>query len=62
MNWNALFAVVLAAILVWLAIRLVRHHPDAFSKVNLGKSFYTIGLLTLLIVIVVAFCVLLLKG
>lgn len=61
MNWMTILYWVAAGLLVWLVFRMVRNHPEMFSKQNLSKSVYTIGLLTLMIIVVVAFCILLLK-
>lgn len=62
MNWEALLFIVGAGFMAWLAYRMVRGNPDAFSKANLGKSAYVIGILTLLMIGVVTLCVIILKN
>ncbi len=62
MNWTAIVAVVAAGLLVWMAVRMVRGNPTAFSKESLGKSVYTMGLLAIMLIVVVGFCVLMLKS
>ena len=62
MNWMALLWLIGAALLVWLAVRLVRNNPNLFNRENLSKSSTTLALLTLMIIIVVGFCILLLKN
>ena len=62
MNWTGLLMLIAAGLLVWLGFRMVRGNPQAFSKENISKSFMTVGLLTLLLVVVVAIAVMFLKG
>lgn len=62
MDWQALLYVVGAGFLAWLAFRMVRNNPSAFSKKNLGKSLYTVGLLTLLMIGIIALCVIILRN
>lgn len=62
MSWSALFFVMGAGLMAWLAYRMVSNNPDAFSRGNLGKSAYTIGILTLLMIGVVILCVIILKN
>ncbi len=60
-GWTIILALVAAALMLWFMVRTIRHNPQAFSKENVGKSFYTIGILALVIIAVVFFCVLLLR-
>ena len=62
MNWMTLLYLAGAGLMVWLIIRMVRSTPGAFSKKNLSKSVYTIGWLTIILFVVIAFCVWMLKG
>jgi len=59
-DWMFILYLLGAALMLWFIVRMVRRHPGSFSKENLGKSFYTVGFLTLLIIGVVAVCLLLL--
>ncbi len=61
-HWTTLLYIVTAALLIWYLVRLVRHQPQAFSKENLGKSVYTIGLLTLLLLIIIFLGVMLIRS
>jgi hypothetical protein len=56
-----LLAIASTALIGWLMYRTVRNNPAAFSKENLGKSFYTVGLLTLGLIGFIALLVYLLK-
>lgn len=48
-------------LLIWVLYRAVKGNPQAFSRENLGKSFTTLGLLGLGLIVLVAFAVMLLK-
>lgn len=61
-NWTLILYVVGAALMLWFLVRTIRGNRQAFSKENLSKSVYTIGLLTLFLIAIIAFCVLLLKS
>ncbi len=52
-HWTTILYAITAALLIWYLVRTVRHNPQAFSKENFGKSIYTMGLLTLLLLIVI---------
>ncbi len=52
-EWGILLLIVGAALLGWLLFRQIRHHPEAFSKENLSKSFYVLGILALLLIVFV---------
>lgn len=60
--WKQLFFIILVAFLGWLIYKNIKHNPNAFAKENLGKSFYTLGLLALLLIAFVALLVILLRG
>lgn len=60
-QWMILLYVILAAILVWFGIRMIRNNPQLFSKENISKSFFSIGILTLLLIGFLALVVVLLK-
>lgn len=61
MNWMELVFLIGAALLIWVIVRMVRANPASFSKEALGKSFYTVGWLTLMIIVLVALCIILLR-
>lgn len=50
-----------AGLLVWLGLRMIRGNPAAFSKEAMGRSFYVLGILGLILVAVIAVCIKLLK-
>jgi hypothetical protein len=44
------------ALMVWFGFRMVRGNPAAFSRVALSKSFYTLGILALLLIALIWIC------
>ncbi len=49
MFWMQLLFVVLAVVLIWFVVRLVRQNPGSFSWANINKSFFTLGILALIL-------------
>lgn len=45
----------------WWIIVTIRRNPGAFSRENLSKSFFTTGILALILIGIVAMCVVLLR-
>ena len=62
MNWTLILLLAGAALAVWLCFRMIKGNRQAFSRENLQKSFSTVGLLTLMIIAVVALAVHFLKN
>ena len=60
-GWMQLLALVGAGFIVWYAFRLIKRQPGLFSKKNIESSFFTLGLVALGIIAVIAICVLILK-
>ena len=51
-----------AAFLIWGLFRVIRSNPESLSFANLNKSFGTMGLLALGLIIFIAVIVYLLRG
>lgn len=60
-GWTIILFLIGAILMLWLMTRMIRNNPDSFSKEKLGKSLYTIGILTLLLLAVIFFCVMLVR-
>jgi len=60
-NWWLLLYLVGAALMTWMAVRMIRNNPGTFSRENLSKSFTTMGILTLLMIGIIAVCIIILK-
>jgi hypothetical protein len=50
-----------AGAIIWFSYAAIRRHPHAFSADNLNKSFFTLGLLALFLIGIIALVVLVLK-
>jgi len=44
-----IFFIITAVFIGWLIYRSIKHNPNSLSRENLGKSFYTLGILALLL-------------
>lgn len=51
-----------AGILLWFGYTTVRRNPAAFSAENINKSVFTLGILALLLIGLIALLVMLLKA
>ncbi len=54
--------VALGIAIVFILYRSIRTQPDKFSKENLNKSAYTMGLLAIGLIVFVAFLVIMLRS
>lgn len=61
MSWTAFFFAIGAVLMLWMVYRGIKHSPEAFSKANLSKSFYTLGLLAVGLIAFIYILVQLLK-
>jgi hypothetical protein len=62
MDWGKFFFIIGAALMAWLLYRQIRSSPEAFSKANLSKSFFTLGILALGLILFVWLLVLMLRA
>jgi len=62
MGWMQLLFFVGAALLIWILYRQVRSNPEMFSKANLGKSIFTMGLLALGLIVFIGLLMMLARG
>lgn len=62
MEWGKLLYVIGAALLIWLLYRQVKGNPEMFSRTNLSKSFFTLGILALLLIGFIGLLVVMLKS
>jgi hypothetical protein len=61
-DWTLVLFFIGALFLLWFMVRNIRQNPEAFSKENLGKSIYTMGILALIIIAIIFFCVWILRS
>jgi NADH:ubiquinone oxidoreductase subunit 6 (subunit J) len=51
-----------AVMVIWLTIRMIRGNPEALHREALSKSFFTIGILALILIAFVGICIWLLRS
>lgn len=51
-----------AGMIVFILYRTIKGSPDQFSKANLNKSFFTMGVLAIVLIGFIAFMVLMLRS
>lgn len=52
-----ILALVGAGLIIWLLYRAIKGNPAQFSRENLKKSFFSMGVLALVLIVFVAFLV-----
>ena len=60
--WSQLGAVLIAAFVIWLLYRYVKHNPESLKKENIMKSMGTMGFLALGLIAFVAFLIFLVNN
>lgn len=50
-----------AGLIVWILYRSIKGRPEQFSRENLSKSFSTMGVLALILILFIAFLVFMLR-
>ena len=50
-------AILGAGLIVWLLYTRVKHHPEVFSRANFMKSFSTLGILGIILIVFVTLLV-----
>ena len=59
--WIQLLGIASALLIAYFLYREIKGNPDRFTKKQLNESVYTMGLLALALIAVIAICVLFLK-
>ncbi len=57
-----LLALIGAALIVWVTYRSIKGRPELFSRDNMSKSFFSLGVLAMILIVFVALLVLILRG
>lgn len=50
-----------AGLIVWLLYRNIKNRPDVFSRENMSKSFFSMGILAVLLIGFIALLVVILR-
>jgi uncharacterized membrane protein YidH (DUF202 family) len=53
-----LLALIGAGLIAWIIYRTIKNKPEQFSRENLNKSFSSMGILAIILIIFIAFLVL----
>ena len=56
-----ILALIGAALIVWVTYRAIKGRPEMFSRTNLSKSFFSLGVLAIVLVMFVALLVLMVR-
>ena len=59
---SQIFFILIAAFIIWQLFHYVRANPQMFTKETLGRSFFTMGILALLLIGFVALCVVIVRA
>ena len=54
-------ALIGAALITWVIYRSIKGRPELFSRINLSKSFYSLGILAMVLIAFVALLVLMVR-
>jgi len=59
--WEQILLLLGMLAVAWWGVTIIRRNPGAFSKENLGKSFHTMGILAILLIAMIVFCIWILR-
>lgn len=62
MEWQKLLYFLGAIVLIIITVWVIRSNPQLFTKQNLNRSFFTMGILALILIIFLTLLVLLLRA
>jgi len=61
MEWGKLLFFIGAILMAVLLYRQIKSHPQVFSRENMGKSLFTLGILALLLICFIGFLVMMVR-
>jgi hypothetical protein len=59
---NALIMAIISALLLWLLYSTIKNKPELFSAGNINKSFFTMGVLAIILIAVIGLTIMLLNS
>ena len=62
MDWSKIVLALAFAVMCWFAYKNLRANPETLSKDKVSKSFTTMGVLALGLIVFIGFCVMLLRS
>lgn len=60
-TFSKIMMVVFAIFLLWILFRYIKSNPESLSLANLNKSFFSVGLLAIGLIVFIAVVVMLLR-
>ena len=61
MDWTGLLFIIGLCLGIFLLIGMVKRNPDSFKGANIIKGFNTLGILALILIAIIVFCIFLLR-
>ena len=62
MDWTGLLYILGLVLGIVMIVGLVKRNPESFKGANINKSFFTLGILALILIAVVVICILLVRN
>lgn len=62
MDWGKILLALSTVLLIWFLYHQIRKHPHGFSRENVGKSIFTLGLLALFLIAFITLLILYLRS
>ena len=62
MDWQNIFIIIAAGFIVFWLYRYIRSNPEALSRENLGKGFWTLGILAVGLIGFIGLLIVMLRG
>ncbi len=57
---NSILAITMSIILLWVLYSGIKNRPELFSANNLNKSFFIMGIIAIILIIVIGFAAIML--
>jgi len=61
-GWQQIILIFIVIFFIWVLYKGIKSNKNAFSKESIGKSFSTMGVIALLLIAFIAFCIFLLRA
>lgn len=57
-----LLAIIAGVLIVWVTYRSIKGRPELFSRENMSKSFFSLGILAIILIVFVGLLVLVVRS
>ncbi|MGD0466640.1 MAG: hypothetical protein ABSA84_08095 [Gammaproteobacteria bacterium] len=58
---NSILLVIISIVLAWVLYSNIKNKPELFTAKNLNKSFFTTGILAIILILIIGMAVIMLK-